>query len=126
MTIVGVILLAGVAVQSSQWSYRLEWEHDGASTTHFELCVDNECRSIDAARTGSRTWSAAVPILTVGFHTLVVSACNNAVCTPGTPSISVNVTPGPVISPPNQPPPTPPPTPPAPGRKAPPRRPPKT
>jgi hypothetical protein len=121
MTIVGVILLAGVAVQSSQWAFRLEWEHDGASTTHFELCVDNECRSIDASRTGTRTWSAPVPILAVGFHTLVVSACNGPACTPGAPAVSVNVTPGPTINQPNQPAPSPS----APGRRAPPRHPPK-
>jgi hypothetical protein len=119
MTIVGMILLAGLAAQSSQWPYRLEWEHDGASITHFELCVDSECRPIDAARTGTRTWTAPVPILAVGFHTLVVSACNDTLCIAGAPAVSVNVTPGPTISQPNQP------TPPAPGRRAPPRHPPK-
>lgn len=119
---VGVILLVGAAMQSSPWAYRLEWEHDGSAMTHFELCVDNECRSLDAARTGVRSWAAPVPLLAEGFHTLIVNACNEGACTPGVPPIAVNVTPGPTINPPNQPPPPPQ----APGRRAPPRRPPKT
>jgi hypothetical protein len=122
MSIVGVILLAGAAMQAGQWSYRLAWDHDGVSMTHFELCVDAECRRIDATLTGSGSWSAPLPVLPLGFHTLVVLACNNTTCTPGSPSVSVNVTPGPTIGLPNQPNQ---PTPPAPGRKAPPRRPPK-
>ncbi len=125
----GVLLLTGAAMQSAPWPYRLEWEHDGAQLTHFELCVDNECNRIDAARTqGASTWTAAVPVLSQGLHTLVVYACFNGACTAGTPPISINVTPGPSINQPNQPgpanPPSPPVTPP-PGRKAPPRRPPK-
>src|SRR4029453_17021829 len=94
--IVGIVLLAGAAAQTSQWPYRLEWEHDGALVPHFELCIDNECKPVDASpRQGSRTWSVAVPLLPQGFHTLVIYACNNAACTAGVPSVSVNVTPGP-------------------------------
>jgi hypothetical protein len=119
--IVGLAMLAGAAGQSSQWPYRLEWEHDGAAVTHFQLCVDSECRPVDASqRQGSRTWSVAVPILTQGLHTLIVYACNDTACTAGIPPVSVNVTPGPTIGTPGSPAPTPPST-----TKAPPRRPPK-
>jgi hypothetical protein len=126
MSIAGIILLAGAAMQSSQWSYRLEWEHDGAGITHFELCVDNACNRVEASRSGQRTWWTRLPVLSEGFHVLVINACNNAMCTAGDPTVAVNVTPGPTIGQP-VPPPTPPtPTPPpAPGGKAPPRHPPR-
>jgi hypothetical protein len=113
-------------MQPPSWTYRLEWEHDGQAVTHFELCLDTGCRTLDATRTqGARTWSAPLPILTEGFHTLLVYACNNATCVQGVPSVAVNVLPGPVVASPNTPPPPQTPTPGPPTQKAPPRRPPK-
>jgi hypothetical protein len=119
---IGMVLLTATAhTQAPSWSYRLEWEHDGASITHFELCVDNSCQTLPANRApGTNTWSAALPLLAQGFHTLVVYGCNSTACTPGIPPLSVDVQPGPVISQTPGPPSTPPP-----GRRAPPRRPPK-
>jgi hypothetical protein len=125
-SMVMALVTATMMLQAS-WSYRVEWEHDGNNVTHFQLCVDNDCQSVSATRgSGTQTWSAPVPVLSVGMHTLSISACNSRSCTAGSPAISVNVTPGPIISnPPTTPPPTPPPTNP-PSRRAPPRRPPKT
>lgn len=114
------VLLAGAAIQTGP--FRLEWEHSGASVSEFQLCVDGTCSTLDATRRGgSDTWSAPLPGLPQGFHTLIVAACNGTVCTPGAPALSVNVQPtGPDVV---TPPPTP--TPPAPGTKAPPRHPPR-
>jgi hypothetical protein len=123
----GMMWLTTAEMQSSSWAYRLEWEHDGQSVTHFELCFDSGCRTLDVTLTpGSRTWSAPLPILTEGFHTLAVFACNNLTCVQGSPSVAVNVLPGPVVATSNAPqaPQTPHPGPPT--RKNPPRRPPKS
>jgi hypothetical protein len=120
----GIVWMTTAEMQPS-WTYRLEWEHDGQSVTHFELCLDTGCRTLDATlRPGTRTWSAPLPILTEGFHTLAVYACNNATCVQGVPSVAVNVLPGPVVAAPNTPPPQTP-TPGPPTTKAPPRRPPR-
>ena len=124
MSIVGVILLAGAALQSNPWPYRVEWEHNGALTSNYQLCSETgDCRALDAQRIGGQTWSAPLPVLPQGFHTLVLFACNETACSAGTPTVSMNVTPGTTTNSPaptTQPPVTTPP-----GGRAPPRRPPK-
>jgi hypothetical protein len=121
------VVLAMAAIQTAPWPFRLEWEHDGLAVSQFQLCVDGgDCSALAATRVASDTWSAPLPLLSQGFHTLTVNACNGSLCTPGTPTLSVNVRPsGPDVvgSPPSAPPATP--SPQAPGNRAPPRHPPK-
>lgn len=105
-----ILLLMAGAAQGQQWTYRLAWEHDGSSVSHYEVCSGNECRRLDASRQGGNVWTAPLPLLPQGFYTLVVYACNSMGCTPGSPNLSVNVLPGPTIGEPGTPPPgTPPP-----------------
>jgi hypothetical protein len=123
---IGIVLLAATAhAQAPSWPYRLEWEHDGASITHFDLCVGSSCQMLAATRAqGTNTWSAPLPVLAQGFHTLAVYACNSTTCAQGIPTLSLDVQPGAVVAPtPGAP--TSPTTPTPPGRRAPPRRPPK-
>jgi ABC-type phosphate transport system substrate-binding protein len=126
--------MAGLAIggQTSEWTHRLQWEHDGQNVSRFDVCINGSCQGLEASRVaGSDTWSAPLPRLPQGLNTVVVYACNETRCAEGWPTLSVNVQSSGSVSPGSggttAPPPAPPSsTVPAPGRKAPPRHPPKS
>ena len=88
---------AGHAAQQSSsnapWSFQLEWEHDGAVGTYYQLCVDNACTPLGATRYSGQTWRAPLPALPEGEHRLVVKACSGTNCVPGTPDLLVRILP---------------------------------
>jgi hypothetical protein len=96
MMVVGFVMLGvlappGPSAAQPAWSYALHWEHDGASVTHFRMCVDGACEIVSADRVSSSTWSARLPLLSAGDHRIILEACNVTVCTAGRPEVFVRV-----------------------------------
>jgi hypothetical protein len=85
----GLILAAGG--QAEPWPFRIEWVHSGAGVTEFQLCRAGECSVLAAQRSGVELWSAPLPLLPEGLHTLTVFACNAGGCTAGNPAMVVEV-----------------------------------
>jgi hypothetical protein len=98
-----VVLTAALALSSfgsgsppaaqGRWPYSIEWEVEGAGAPFYQLCVNDECSPLYAQPMAGGTWRAALPMLPVGEHRLVVRACGFDACVPGTPDLIVRVVP---------------------------------
>lgn len=65
------------AAQSAPSVY---WTHDGESVSYFEIVVDGVTpgSNVGLPTPSGTSYSAALPTLTTGVHTIAVRACNAA------------------------------------------------
>jgi hypothetical protein len=84
---------SGSATPAAQtrWTYAIEWEVEGAPAPFYQLCVNTECSPIYPQTTPTGSMRAALPLLPVGEHRLVVRACGFDACVAGTPDLMVRV-----------------------------------
>jgi len=88
-----LVLLAGVSASAQQpvaGTERLAWSHDGVNVSRFELAVDASAPTVLVVTQTGTEYTAPLPALTPGTHTLAVRACNVAGCSAPL-SISVRV-----------------------------------
>jgi len=98
-----VLLLLLSTVASAQQpvagTERLAWNHDGINVTRFELAVDGGAPAPVTVTMAGVDYTAPLPALTPGTHTLTLAACNIAGCSaPLSISVRVVVIPSPVTN----------------------------
>lgn len=82
--IVGLVLLIGIC--GFQAPLRVYWTHDGQNVTRFEIVIDaGTPTDVGLPTPVRRQYSAPLPTLTAGTHSLVVRACNANTCTASVP-----------------------------------------
>ena len=78
---------------------RLAWNHDGINVSRFELAVDGGAPVPVTVTMAGADYTAPLPAMTPGTHTLSVRACNVAGCSaPLSISVRVVVIPSPVTN----------------------------
>ena len=78
---------------------RLAWNHDGINVTRFELAVDAGAPSVLVVTQTGTEYTAPLPAMTPGTHTLTLAACNVAGCSlPLAITVRVVVIPSPVTN----------------------------
>jgi hypothetical protein len=84
MKALSVLLLLLSTVASAQTpvagTERLAWSHDGVNVSRFELSVDAGPQTALVVTQTGLDYTAPLPALTPGTHTLSLTACNVAGC----------------------------------------------
>jgi hypothetical protein len=75
------------------WPFHLEWTHNGPIASYYRLCVNGACSVLGARVKQGDDWIAPLPLLPPGEYRLVLEACGNETCRPGTPDLMIRVTP---------------------------------
>lgn len=89
------VLLSTVGAQAQPTpvlpTAQLAFDHDGVDTDRYELAVDGGEWAATPATGVDGVYTAALPALTPGQHTLVVRACGLAGCSVGSNVLTVRL-----------------------------------
>lgn len=81
LIVVIVVWLAAIVSAQAQTTPVLSWSHDGAHVTEFQVIVDGgTAQSLGLPTPVGTTYTASLPTMTAGVHTLAVRACNGSYC----------------------------------------------
>jgi hypothetical protein len=82
MSLVACLVLVSTLGLAQPPAPRVQWDHDGIDVTRFEIVIDTvNITDVGLPTPVGTTYTAALPALTDGVHTLVVQACNASACT---------------------------------------------